>query len=284
MRLSLGSAQFGLDYGISNTSGKVNPDTVEEIILTARRNNISHIDSAPAYGIAEEVLGSCGIKDFKVTTKVTLKKDSKFSSGVIEESIDASLERLQINSLHGVLVHNPEVLFEYGGEAILDALIRIRNSGLIERVGISVYRPNEMHRLLKLYDFDIVQVPLSIVDTRFIRPGILEDLRQKKVEVQLRSVFLQGLLLSSKMQFSSKFIKWAHYWRELRSFILQQELSPLEACVGFARDVSNDAQIIVGTESKAQLLEIIEAYGKASPIFWPNWNCEDEQLLVPSLW
>ena len=61
MRISLGTAQFGLDYGISNKSGKIEPKEVDKILSFAKKNGIKSIDTAQAYGESETVLGKYDI-------------------------------------------------------------------------------------------------------------------------------------------------------------------------------------------------------------------------------
>ena len=56
-RLMLGTVQFGLRYGIANTSGKPDLDQVEAIVRAAADGGITALDTAAAYGDSEQVLG-----------------------------------------------------------------------------------------------------------------------------------------------------------------------------------------------------------------------------------
>jgi len=57
--------------------------------------------------------------------------------------------------------------------------------------GVSVYTPEELERYID--DIDIVQLPLSIADGRFL--SFLPRLRKRGVEIHARSIFLRGMLL-----------------------------------------------------------------------------------------
>ena len=61
-KLVLGTAQFGLDYGISNKNGQVGIDTVKEILSFSQLVDISLIDTAVLYGDSEKIIGGL-IKD-----------------------------------------------------------------------------------------------------------------------------------------------------------------------------------------------------------------------------
>ena len=62
-KISIGTAQFGLDYGISNQRGKVPFSDVENIIELAYSRGIDKLDTASAYGKSEKVLGEIGVKN-----------------------------------------------------------------------------------------------------------------------------------------------------------------------------------------------------------------------------
>ena len=55
-KLVIGTAQFGMDYGISNQTGKVKYSDVKDILNFAYLNKISFVDTARSYGDSESVL------------------------------------------------------------------------------------------------------------------------------------------------------------------------------------------------------------------------------------
>ena len=55
-KLIIGTAQWGLDYGISNSNGKTGKCEIANILETANKYGINTLDTASAYGDAEKVI------------------------------------------------------------------------------------------------------------------------------------------------------------------------------------------------------------------------------------
>ena len=56
MKIALGSAQFGLSYGVANIAGKVGFTETLKIRDVALANNVDTVDTAVAYGNSEDTL------------------------------------------------------------------------------------------------------------------------------------------------------------------------------------------------------------------------------------
>ena len=106
MKLALGTVQFGNKYGISNSSGKVSYNEVEKILLTANDAGIKMLDTANNYGESETILGSIGVSEFEIVSKLQILEGDSINEDFIEEKIVSSLKKLRINSLYGLLIHN----------------------------------------------------------------------------------------------------------------------------------------------------------------------------------
>ena len=88
MRIALGTAQFGMDYGIANTKGQVTRSEVKEIIQLAESRGIDTIDTAIVYGESEACLGDAGVQGFKVITKLPpLPESCTDVGGWVQEGI-----------------------------------------------------------------------------------------------------------------------------------------------------------------------------------------------------
>ena len=70
MKLGLGTAQFGMAYGVANTNGQPAIETVAQVLHVARANGIQMLDTAISYGDSEAVLGELGVSDFLLVTKI----------------------------------------------------------------------------------------------------------------------------------------------------------------------------------------------------------------------
>ena len=101
-KLSLGTAQFGSNYGISNQYGRPKEIEAYEILKIAHDIGIKYIDTAPAYGESEQIIGRFMgeiVKNyFSIFTKLskfeheTIRKNDIIN---IKKSFYSSLENLK---------------------------------------------------------------------------------------------------------------------------------------------------------------------------------------------
>jgi aryl-alcohol dehydrogenase-like predicted oxidoreductase len=284
MRIALGTAQFGLDYGISNKLGRINIKEVEKIIITANNNNLNTIDTAAVYGDSEKILGEIGVCNFDVITKLpSIPFDEKHIASWVRDSVHKSLERLNINSLHGVFFHNPKDLFGKHRKELYNSLVLLKKEGLVNKIGVSIYDPSELNKLLSRYNFDIVQMPFNIIDRRLITTGWLNKLDKLNVEIHARSIFLQGLLLMRDRR-PKKFSKWDGLWSIWDAWLVKYNLTPLQACLGYVLSFPEISKFIVGVNSDSHLRSIIDSYDNNISSFPKELHSNDVDLLNPSNW
>ena len=108
VELGLGTAQWGLPYGIANTGGRPHCNEVRSILAEARLNGVRFLDTAHHYGEAESVLGDNGLEDFRIVTKTPSFQTASISVMQAEELSDAfrqSLRRLSCDRVYGLLLH-----------------------------------------------------------------------------------------------------------------------------------------------------------------------------------
>ncbi|MES1927742.1 aldo/keto reductase [Salinisphaera dokdonensis CL-ES53] len=285
MKLALGTAQFGLDYGIANRNGRVSAAGVREILGVARQANIDTLDTAAAYGTSEEALGSAGVDDFSVVTKLPpIPEGVTQVSQWVERSIERSLASLGVTALSAVLFHRPMQLLDKQGEAAYDALLAVKARGAVGRVGISIYEPAELDALDGKLSFDLVQAPLNILDRRLISSGWLERLGDQGIEVHARSVFLQGLLLMQPRDRSAYFQPWERKLERYDRWLAEHKLSALEACLGFACHQPSVGRVIVGVESSSQLRALIAAIPQSGVEPPGELETRDQGLINPATW
>lgn len=287
MRLALGTVQFGLPYGIANVSGRVSEEEGRRILDSARQAGIDTLDTAIAYGDSEAALGRMGIPDWRVVSKLPAMPDGIGDVRAwVACELNASLKRLNVDQLDGLLLHRPSQLFEPQGQALLSALQEVQDTGLVRKVGVSVYGPEEVDALFKLAHFDIVQAPMNILDRRLVDSGCLHRLKVAGVEVHTRSVFLQGLLLMTSAQRSVKFDRWHGIWHEWSRWLAETEMTALEACLGYALSNAAVDRVLVGVDGDDQLNEILRAIA-AAPVLpsLPHFGeVVDNELINPALW
>lgn len=284
MKIALGTVKFGLEYGVANTKGRVPEETAQDILGLARELGVDTLDTAAAYGTSEEVLGRTGVDAFKVISKVPpgleyIEKPANW----IKRCIDQSLSNLGCDSLYGLLLHRPLDLLQSNGRELYDALVDIKKKGLAEKIGISVYGPDDLEKLAA-FDFDLVQAPMNILDRRLKTSGWLEKLSKQGAEVHIRSAFLQGLLLMPAAQRPEYFKSWRNLFAEYDAWVAGQQLTPLQACLGYLNGHPEISKIVVGVDTPEQLREIVWAAKKTTPTAPENMQTLDLNLINPGLW
>lgn len=275
-KLGIGSVQFGMDYGISNKSGRTPLNEIEEILKIASYSNIDLIDTAVAYGNSEEVLGNCNACDmsFKVVTKVT-------GSNLLED-FNSSLKRLKSKKVYGLLLHS----FKEFNDSSYKQLLQIKNEDKAKKIGVSVYNAAEIEFILKNYNIDIIQLPLNIFDRRLLRSASLKKLKNRNVEIHCRSAFLQGLAFMDPYELPSYFSEIRNTLLEFQNTLKSYNISVESACLGFLKRIREIDYIICGVNNCNQFNEIIKAFNSDSVDIETidKFEIEQERFLNPSLW
>jgi len=283
----IGTAQFGLSYGITNSTGQVNSKEVQAILSYAKNNNIKTIDTAISYGDSELSLGTTGVEGWKIFTKLPIiPGNSKNIYSLINQLIESSLSNLRVSELEGLFLHNPLQLLSKDGKEIWDTVQSLKDEGKIKKIGFSIYNPQELDKLWGNFQADVVQAPYNILDRRIKTSGWLRKLYKNNVEIQVRSVFLQGLLLMNPIQRNNLFPKWKSTWDLMDLWLKNNNLSAIEASLGFVLSEKFLNSIIIGIESKSQLKEIIEISNKnfASKEYPESLSLIDLDLIEPFNW
>ncbi len=285
MKIALGTVQFGLNYGVANLAGRVCLEDVKNILRQAKTQRIDTLDTAIAYGGSESTLGQSDVGGWKIVTKLPGLPDGCIDvAGWVEAQIEGSLRRLGIDQLNGVLLHRPEQLLGPDGSTLFNALQRLKAQGITRKIGISIYGFEELDRLTGEMDFDLVQAPLNILDRRLVESGWAKRLKERGVELHVRSAFLQGLLLMAPDQRPTKFTRWESLWVEWERWLGKTGLTPLQACLAYPLGVTEVDKVIVGVDSFEQLKEILESAHSTLPNL-PNWLSPiDPALINPSQW
>jgi aryl-alcohol dehydrogenase-like predicted oxidoreductase len=284
-RLTIGTVQFGLDYGVANKSGQVSRKDAKSIISLARLSGIDALDTAISYGESETCLGAIGLGGFKVITKLPpIPGNITDVATWVYDQMEESLYRLNLTSVYGLLLHHSQQLLGSKGKDLSRAIQQLKIRGKVQKIGVSIYAPSELDRLMGVCKIDIVQAPFNLIDQRLEKSGWLQKLYNSGVEVHVRSVFLQGLLLMTTSEVPEKFKYWQPLLNTFHNWLIDNNISALQACIGFVHAHPQIAKIVVGVDSKEQLKQLIQVEKLPKNIIWPNINCSDENLINPSSW
>jgi aryl-alcohol dehydrogenase-like predicted oxidoreductase len=284
-RIALGTAQFGAAYGIANASGQVSLESARAILAMARAAGVDTLDTAALYGASEATLGQIGVADFLVVTKLPgLSDDCGNVGDWVRAATRASLRRLNVANLHGLLLHRPADLLGANGEALFAALLALKSEGLVAKIGYSVYSPDEFDALVKRFRPDLVQAPYNVFDRRLEASGWLSRLRDIGAEVHTRSAFLQGLLLFPRGGWPKKFQPWRDLLENWHDWCSMRGVMPMQAALAHALGLKGVDRVVVGVDSAPQWQEVVEvSYGSGANVA-AGIQSSDDALINPSRW
>lgn len=288
MKLALGSVQFGLPYGARKRSAAVSGDEVRRMLAWAWSHDIDLIDTAPAYGNAEAVIAAHrpANAQFEIVTKLARISDDNGPSAVLD-AVRQSFELNGGRSLWGVLVHHAPDLLGPGGDSLFNGLSRLRDEGVTRRVGVSVYDPETLASVLARFPVEVVQLPLNVLDQRFMQTGSLDDLARRGIEVHVRSIFLQGMLLVEPAKLPAHLQPARRQMERLRRDAAEAGIDPGSALFGYARTCNSVGRVVIGADSVDDLMANVEAFAasdRASKLDFSRYAVTDPSIIDPRAW
>jgi len=282
-KLVLGTVQFGLEYGINNKSGKPSRDESLKILDFAYKNGIKNFDTANAYGPAEEVLGEF-CKKYNLYGKI--KIITKVNHDIVAQ-LNESLSRLKMQYVDGCLLHEPK---DARNEKIIDSLKKLKDSGLVKNVGVSVYEPEDAVYAAKMEGIDYVQIPYNIFDQRLNKTNFFELARKHGKKIFARSAFLQGLLIMNEEKIPKHLKKAKFYLAKLDKIIAKYGFSRKQSALRFLLENKNIDYVVFGVDNKGQLKEIIDILKQDIDFSQCKKELENEfkevpkYIISPNLW
>ena len=285
-KLSIGTAQFGLDYGINNSSGKISKEEIARILHYCHKESIIMLDTAQTYGDAELNIGSI-IEHEKLQNRFKfITKLSTNSIDHIERSVKGSLERLQCQNIQGVLYHNFESFQNHAASILI--LEQMKKKGIIQKIGFSLYHPKQLDFLIdnKIL-FDVIQVPYNLFDRRF--EPYFSQLNSNGIEVHVRSIFLQGLFLMELETLPPWFAKIRGKLQVILQLADSLKITLSSLCLNFGLLNKHIDKVIIGIDNLGQLKSNV-ASGKETDIVLSSYSDlllmeeKDENIILPYLW
>ena len=285
-KLALGSANFGLDYGVANNSGRISESELVNMMLFAQGARIKVIDTAQAYGDSEVRIGLlCDENQFNFVTKIGAEFTNQPIDINVISCVQESCRRLNQSRLYAVMLHRPEVLLSNQGSEVVREFQILKEQGIISKIGVSVYSPEILTAISRVFDVDIVQVPFNLFDQQILSSGWSDKLKSNGVEIHTRSVFLQGLLLMQKSDLPDYFMKyWPAHFEAWYKFLDYNRADALEVALKFALQQDWIDKIVVGVDSVSQLKALVKIEKSSEPIDFPLLSSNDPNLINPSNW
>lgn len=298
-KLMLGTAQMGMSgYGIANSTNAVND---RELLDRCCAYGINSFDTALEYGDAELKLGRYFAQQpeapfivSKVKTELNLDNDAALESQ-IRERVEMIVQRLQINRLPALMIHDPRVLSVYGSR-VTDVLKRLRQEGLIGRAGLSLgaYPDQDYASCAQWLDddvYEVIQLPMNIWDRRAVSCGAMDKFLEQGKIVIVRSVFLQGLFFHTGEGLPPIIQSSAPTeLRKLRDIASEEQLSVAQLAISYVRDMEGVHCLVIGAERTEQLAENVELIQgpalseRARARIDTEFQSLPQELITPFLW
>lgn len=268
----IGSAQWGMDYGITNLSGRISEAEVVSVLALCADAGIDTIDTSPVYGDAEFRIGALA-PAFAVQTKVTI---ADHSSTEVLAGLRESLVRLRRPTVETVLVHDWPSLGAAGRETAVSALRAAREEGLTLGVGVSAYDEADLITALDAFDrLDVVQMPVSVLDQRLEDSGSVASLHARGGRLQARSVLLQGVLAGAGAPFESH----PDVQRWVASGL------GVGGALTYVRSRPWVEEVVIGVAASSELQALLAARDvDVTNVDWASFASDDPDLIDPRRW
>jgi aryl-alcohol dehydrogenase-like predicted oxidoreductase len=199
--VGLGTAALAVPYGAPGVERSAPARRqASRVLRTAVERGVRIVDTAPAYGESETLVGRIlGANEGCLLATKLLTPAAGWGALSVSEtrahvraSAVASLRALRRERVDLLQVHNADrELVRRGGVA--DALLELRAEGLVEWIGASVYGEAAALAVIESPAFDAVQVAYSALDRRPER-RVLPAASSRGTAVFARSLLLRGVL------------------------------------------------------------------------------------------
>ena len=254
-KLILGTVQFGLKYGINNSQGQVAQAEVVNILKSAQNVGLQFLDTAAAYGNAEQRIGEYHRKynqKFKIITKFQAKSDLS-----VDKQIENALTNMNKSTLEVVLFHSFNDYRQH--PEALEALLRLKKEGKIGQIGVSVYTNDEVEYLLEDQSIEVIQIPFNLLDNETQRGEILRKSKEVGKIIHTRSVFLQGLFFKDVNTLPKVLVPLKDALLELRRFAKDANLTLACLALNYALAQPYIDGVLIGVENEDQLVDNLKA-------------------------
>lgn len=256
-KLSLGTVQFGLEYGIGNSNGKPSQESVNRIINYVINNNINCFDTAQAYGDSEKVLGK-SLENISRTMIISKLKSNLFRNNGFANVLK-SLDNLNIDILFALLMHDSKILYDWDSSDtnIVNTLI---GQNKIKYFGVSIYSSKDFELAINNDSVSIIQIPFNIFDQRAYKEQWFEKAKAKNKLIFIRSVYLQGLLLMEKEKVPEKLKDSKKYIDILDQLCIKFDMTRNELALSYVDSIATDSLLLFGCETIEQATENLNNY------------------------
>ena len=282
-KIVIGTANFGAKYGF-----RKNKNLEANLILDfLKKKKLNYLDTSASYYKAESIIGKKK-NNFEIITKNKFIFKKKISSkkikSIIRKKIENSLNRLKKKKIYAFLIQKSEIMLTENGPLIYKTLKEFKNLNKIQKIGVSCYDLKTLMRIVRNYQIDIVQLPFNLLNNELNYSEILNYLKKKNIEIHIRSVFLQGLLLADIDDLPKKFNKFKKILKLLNNFYQKHNITALQACLKYVLRFKKIDKIVIGVDNISQLKNILNVNLNFKYKKIPEIKLNNKNLTNPLKW
>ena len=265
-KLIVGTANFGMRYGLNQN--RLQSQEVSQISHILNKNKIHLYDTAQSYGKSEKIIGKLKFKK-KVYTKLIIEKNNNQRlEKIIDKLINVSLKNLNTIQIEGIYIHNVQYFLDNKEiqSKIIIKLNEYKKKKIVKKIGVSLYTLRELNEILKIFKPDMIQIPVNVLDHRFLKSNVIKKIKKDKIEIHARSIFLRGNLINNSELKSNNVYKKL---REFEKWCKFKNVDKVSACINFVRKYKFINNIVLGIDNKIQLEKILSTFN-TKHFFVPN--------------
>lgn len=262
----IGGAQLGMAYGNKKKKLYLNQDEIKKIFILGKKNKINKIDTSQNYFNSEKNIGLLKknlAKKIFIITKFNLQnfKNKRITLyNFLKKKIIHSTKKLKVNKIDVLLIHRVQDLKKYKKD-LINALKQLKKNGYINEAGISIYTPTELTYSLKYSFLKNIQIPFNIADQRWLDKKLLKKIKEKKIKIYVRSIFLRGLLINNKNNFKNLKIFAKKIDLKLKDYLVKfKRNNKLELCLAYVKSFNWISYFIIGFNSLREFREILRFF------------------------
>lgn len=274
-KLIIGSAQFSGSYGIK--PAKIDQTDLNKINKILQQHKIFSFDTAPFYLKSSIKLKKIVNSKSHVYTKVKYKGNFPNLNTIIDNLLKQKND-LKIDKFKGVFIHDFEINQKNDFNNLIKVCNLLKESKISSNIGFSIYEVETLKFILKNIDFQILQLPINILNQKFIK--YLPDVKNYKIKIFARSIFMQGALIETP-SYLYKIDK--EVFDKYRKWLLKNNLDPVAGCLGYVHNLKNIDHIIIGINNFNELNQILSIKLKKHEYFI-NFQSKVKKLIDPRYW
>jgi aryl-alcohol dehydrogenase-like predicted oxidoreductase len=286
MKLVIGTANFLKKYTYKDRI--VSEKEIIKILNLAYSKKISHLDTAFNYDKFYKLSKKINFKKFKISTKINLSTNQvqkKDFPKKIFSLIKQKTKLFKISNFENLFIHNFDELNLSDLLLIKKTFIYLKKTKIIQKIGISIYDKKSINKIKYFDCVDIIQLPINLIDRKFIKKRMINFFKKNKIKIQARSIFLQGLLLDNVSNLKSNKFKRNLTLIKFDEWVKKNKTTSLKACVAFIKNLNYLDSFVIGVENCSQVREIIHLLKSKKKYNYPkNIYTSDKKITDPRTW